>query len=182
MAGRFRRRRPARLPKWYGGPAARTRRNRPAVSAPEACPTPADRARTSHPVTADVRQPLYGAAEVKGKIRCFSWFCSVLLFDPASTPLTAACVRRRGVGALGNRLAAATVPSLAEASRLPRAGGAAAHGPFQARWQDRAEASPTSRRQGTRPVRSHRALLPNDRRGTRLGAQIAARNLVFGRP
>ncbi len=35
------------------------------------CRTPADRARRSHPVTADVRQPLYGAAEVKGKIVAF---------------------------------------------------------------------------------------------------------------
>jgi hypothetical protein len=32
--------------------------NPPAVSSPEACPTPADQARRRHPVTAGVRQPL----------------------------------------------------------------------------------------------------------------------------
>ncbi len=38
---------------------------RPAVSSPEACPTPADRVRRSRPATADVRQPLT-KAEVGG--------------------------------------------------------------------------------------------------------------------
>ncbi len=34
---------------------------RPAVSSPEACPTPAERARRRRPATAGVRQPLTGA-------------------------------------------------------------------------------------------------------------------------
>lgn len=46
---------------------------------------------------------------------CILGFCPILLFDAKPAPLTVACVSRRSVEAVGNRLAVATVPSLTEA-------------------------------------------------------------------
>ncbi len=52
--------------------------NPPAVSSPEACPTPADRARRTRLYPAGVRQPLYGAFVVKNVCRAVHVFLSSL--------------------------------------------------------------------------------------------------------
>ncbi len=52
----------------------------PAVSSPEACPTPADRARRRHPVTAGVRQPLTTTEVQLSPRNVWSWGKADLIF------------------------------------------------------------------------------------------------------
>jgi len=67
--------------------------NPPAVSSPEACPTPADRARRRHPVTAGVRQPLTKPEVQRGprNVRC--WGHSGSRFRATGGLLLAMCGR-----------------------------------------------------------------------------------------